>query len=146
VGRRKGGSAGRLTAGAIRVGNTVGAAITSRLVLGAAEAKIMLFGGAVLLSLAVLALVQPLLMVVPFSMIAGWIGVSLLMKAHHLRRTGSNGAVSRKTEDKVMDKVVEIPVLSREQVNEQPREPDSESADESLRTPAAAKRRDVAGS
>jgi cardiolipin synthase len=145
VGRRKGGSAGRLTAGAIRVGNTVGAAITSRLVLGAAEAKIMLFGGAVLLSLAVLALVEPLLMVVPFSMIAGWIGVSLLMKAHHLHRTGSNGTVSRKTEDKVTDEVVEIPVLSREQANEQPRESDSGSADESLRTPAAAKRRDAAG-
>ena len=115
VGRRKGGSAGRLTAGALRVSNTVGAAITSRLVLGAAEAKIMLFGGATLLSLTVLALVQPLLLVIPFSLIAGWIGVSLLIKAYHLHRAGPNGTVSNKTEDKARDKVIEIPVPPREQ-------------------------------
>lgn len=151
VGRRKGGSAGRLTAGALRVSNTVGAAITSRLVLGAAEAKIMLFGGAALLSLAVLALVQPLLLVIPFSVIAGWIGVSLLMKAHHLHRAGpngtvSNGTVSDKTEDKARDKVIEIPVPPREQADERPGESDNRSTDESLRTPAGPKRRDAAGS
>ena len=59
------GSASRLTAGAIRVSNTVGAAITSRLVLGAAEAKIMMSGGIILITLAVLAALQPLLLVVP---------------------------------------------------------------------------------
>ncbi|MDE2366491.1 MAG: cardiolipin synthase B, partial [Betaproteobacteria bacterium] len=88
LGHRKEGSAGRLTAGAIRVGNTVGAAITSRLVLGAAEAKIMLFGGMALLSLTVLALIEPMLLIVPFCLIAGWIGVSLLIKAYHLHRSG----------------------------------------------------------
>ncbi|SEL09074.1 phospholipase D-like domain-containing protein [Nitrosovibrio tenuis] len=143
LGHRKGGSAGRLTAGAIRVGNTVGAAITSRLVLGAAEAKIMLFGGAVLLSLAVLSLVQPLLTVIPFSLIAGWIGVSLLIKAYHLHRDGLNGTVSGRAEDKVTDKVVEIPVLLREQTGE--REPDSKSMNEPLRASTAAKPRDAAG-
>ncbi|MBA4142448.1 MAG: cardiolipin synthase B [Nitrosospira sp.] len=90
--RRRRGSASRLTAGAIRVGNTVGAAITSRLVLGAAEARIMLFGGSTLLALAFLALFQPLLMVVPFSLIAGWIGLSLLIKAYHLQASGRNPA------------------------------------------------------
>lgn len=142
---RKAGSASRLTAGALRVGNTVGAAITSRLVLGAAEAKIMLFGGAVLLSLAVLALVQPLILVIPFSVIAGWIGVSLLMKAHHLRRSGPNGMVSGKTEDKVTDKVVEIPVSPRDQTDEQLRQTHGSPSNESLRASAAAKRRDAAG-
>jgi cardiolipin synthase len=85
--RRSGGSASRLTASAIRVGNTVGAAITSRLVLGAAEAKIMTSGGVVLIALAMIALLQPLLLVVPFSLIAGWMGISLLMKARVLRNT-----------------------------------------------------------
>jgi cardiolipin synthase len=149
-GRRKSGSAGRLTAGAIRVSNTVGAAITSRLVLGAAEAKIMLFGGVALLSLAVLALAQPLAMVIPFSLIAGWIGVSLLLKAHHLHRKGTNGTVSNgtisgKTEDKAADKVIEIPVPSRDQADEQPGESDSRAADELHRARAAEKRRDAAG-
>ena len=97
------GSASRLTAGAIRVGNTVGAAITSKLVLGAAEAKIMLFGGGVLLALAVAAILHPLLIVVPFVLISGWIGLSLLMKAYHSHANGSddtalNGRFNR-TED-----------------------------------------------
>ena len=78
----------------------------------------MLFGGAALLSLAVLALVQPLLLVIPFSLIAGWIGVSLLIKAHHLHRAGPNRTVSNKTEDKARDKVIEIPVPPREQADE----------------------------
>jgi cardiolipin synthase len=92
--RRSGGSASRLTASAIRVGNTVGAAITSRLVLGAAEAKIMTSGGIVLIALAMIALLQPLLLVIPFSLIAGWIGVSLLMKAHALRNTSMKRRLS----------------------------------------------------
>ncbi len=145
-GHRKSGSAGRLTAGAIRVSNTVGAAITSRLVLGAAEAKIMLFGGAALLSLAVVALVQPLVLVIPFSLIAGWIGVSLLIKAHHLHQMEPNRTVSDKTEDKVKedkvkDKVVDIPVSPREQADEQASERSGESIsgskDESLPPPTA---------
>jgi cardiolipin synthase len=92
--RRSGGSAGRLTASAIRVGNTVGAAITSRLVLGAAEAKIMTSGGIVLIALAVIAMLQPLLLVIPFSLIAGWIGVSLLLKAQALRNTSMKRRLS----------------------------------------------------
>lgn len=92
--RRSGGSASRLTASALRVGNTVGAAITSRLVLGAAEAKVMTSGGIVLIALAMIALLQPLLLVIPFSLIAGWIGVSLLMKAQALRNTGMKRRLS----------------------------------------------------
>jgi cardiolipin synthase len=92
--RRSGGSASRLTASAIRVGNTVGAAITSRLVLGAAEAKVMTSGGIVLIALAIMALLQPLLLVIPFSLIAGWIGISLLMKARALRNTGMKRRLS----------------------------------------------------
>ncbi len=93
--RHRPGSASRLTAGAIRVGNTVGAAITSRIELGAAEAKVMVLGGATLLGLTVLALLEPLLMVVPFSLIAGWIGISLLIKAYRLHRDGNSGGAAR---------------------------------------------------
>jgi cardiolipin synthase A/B len=114
------GSASRLTAGAIRVGNTVGAAITSKLVLGAAEAKIMLFGGAVLLFLAVAALLHPLLIVVPFVLISGWIGLSLLSKAYHLHANGKddtafNGQSNRIDDNgRPVNSRGEMPLLLRE--------------------------------
>ncbi|ODT74459.1 MAG: cardiolipin synthase B [Nitrosomonadales bacterium SCN 54-20] len=114
---RRSGSASRLTAGALRVGNTVGAAITSRLVLGAAEAKIMLFGGLTLLALTVLALLEPLLMVIPFSLLAGWIGVSLLIQAYRLHRNGQNDAAAQSASlasDEAQDKVIELPNSLRE--------------------------------
>ncbi len=102
--RRSGGSASRLTASALRVGNTVGAAITSRLVLGAAEAKIMTSGGVVLIVLAMIALLQPLLLVVPFSLIAGWMGVSLLMKARALRNTSMTHRQAGRNSDQASGK------------------------------------------
>lgn len=115
--RRRSGSASRLTAGALRVGNTVGAAITSRLVLGAAEAKIMFFGGVTLLALTAIALFEPLLMVIPFSLLAGWIGVSLLIQAHRLHRNGQNDAAAQSASiasDEAQDKVIELPNSVRE--------------------------------
>lgn len=120
TGSGKSGSAGRLTAGAIRVGNTVGAAITNRLVLGAAEAKIMLSGGAALLVLAVLALVEPLLMVIPFALIAGWFGISLLIQAYQLHKSGKDESASDAAFDRARDNVVEIPGLRRESAVEPP--------------------------
>jgi cardiolipin synthase len=115
--RRRSGSASRLTAGALRVGNTVGAAITSRLVLGAAEAKIMFFGGVTLLALTAMALLEPLLMVIPFSLLAGWIGVSLLIQAYRLHRNGQNDAAAQSASlasDEAQDKVIELPNSVRE--------------------------------
>ena len=113
--RPRPGSASRLTAGALRVGNTVGAAITSRLVLGAAEAKIMFFGGVTLLALTAMALFEPLLMVIPFSLLAGWIGVSLLIQAYRLHRNGQNDARSASiASDEAQEKVIELPNSVRE--------------------------------
>lgn len=101
LGRRRGGSASQLTAGAIRVSNTVGAALTSRLVLGAAEAKIMMSGGVILLSVAALASLEPLLVTVPFVLIAGWIGISLLIQAYHLHERTDNSTVSDNIDDRI---------------------------------------------
>ncbi len=112
------GSAGRLTAGAIRVGNTVGAAITNRLVLGAAEAKIMMFGGTMLLALAVLAWLQPLLLVVPFTLIAGWIGISLLIQAWQLHERAQNDTAPAEVNDGV-----ETSLRSGEPLAEAPSQP-----------------------
>lgn len=113
LGRRGGGSASRLTAGAIRVSNTVGAALTSRLVLGAAEAKIMMSGGVILLSLAIAASLEPLLVAAPFALIAGWVGIALLIQAYHLRGSAHN----RRASDRIDDKVE--PFIGRDEPSEE---------------------------
>jgi cardiolipin synthase len=131
------GSASRLTAGAIRVGNTVGAAITSKLVLGAAEAKIMLFGGGVLLFLAVAALLHPLLIVVPFVLISGWIGLSLLIKAYHLHANGKDDTALSGQSNRIDDNGRPVnsrgdaPLLLREIRHKTPRATQEAPADRS---------------
>ena len=83
--RGRGGSASRAAAGALRIGNTVGAAIANRRILGPAEAGIMAWVGAALLALAAMSLLWPVLVVVPLAVIFVWTGVSLLIRARELR-------------------------------------------------------------
>jgi cardiolipin synthase len=80
------GSAGRAAAGAIGIGSAIGAAITDRRALGPAEAKVMAAAGIALVALAMLGLVWPWLVAIPLSIIGGWIGVALLVRARALRR------------------------------------------------------------
>jgi cardiolipin synthase len=80
------GSASRAAASALRIGNTLGAAITRRRVLGASEAGITGKFGLLLLLLATLSVLFPLVIAVPLALIAGWIGVVLIVKAWRLRR------------------------------------------------------------
>jgi cardiolipin synthase len=96
-----GGSAGRLAASAIRVGNTVEAAITNRRGLGPADAKTMGFGGLVLLALAIVAMLWPLLLALPLALFAVWVGVVLLMKAWHLHRRRRHETASDRARDKI---------------------------------------------
>jgi cardiolipin synthase A/B len=84
--RRRSGSAGRVAAGAISVSNTIGAAITNRRVLGPAETKVMVLAGIALLVLAVVAVLWPLLLVVPLTLFSAWMAIALLIKAYRLRR------------------------------------------------------------
>jgi len=83
------GSASRAAASALRIGNTVGAALTNRRILGPAEAGVMAKMGLLLLVLAALGVMWPEVVAVPVGVVAGWIGLSLLIKAHRLRRVGS---------------------------------------------------------
>jgi cardiolipin synthase len=82
--RQRSGSTGRLAAGALSVSNTIGAAITNRRVLGPAEAKIMVFASVVLLALAAVALVWPLVLMIPLALFAIWLAIALLIKAYRL--------------------------------------------------------------
>jgi cardiolipin synthase A/B len=92
--RQRSGSAGRVAAGAISVGNTIGAAITNRRVLGPAEAKITVLAGLVLLVLAAVAALWPPVLVVPLTLFAIWMAIALLIKAYRLHRAARGDADS----------------------------------------------------
>ena len=89
--RRKlrGGSMARAAAGALRIGNTVGAAMGNRRVLGPAESGVMTFVGLSLVAVAVLGFAWPRLLAIPIGLAALWMGVALLIRAQRLRRAGS---------------------------------------------------------
>jgi cardiolipin synthase len=81
------GSAGRAAAGAIGIGSMIGAAITNHRALGPAEARLMASGGLFLLIIAVLALLWPRVVVVPFAVIGVWIAAALFLRAWRLWRS-----------------------------------------------------------
>jgi cardiolipin synthase len=85
--RPTGGSASRAAASALRIGNSVTAALTDRRVLGPAEAGVMAKVGAALVAIAVAGLAWPQILAIPFGILAGWIGLALLARAMRLRRT-----------------------------------------------------------
>ena len=82
------GSVSRAAAGALRIGRTVGAAMTNHRVLGPAEAGIMAAVAVVMLVLMAVALWWPLAVVAPLSLLGLWIAISLLVRAFILRRQG----------------------------------------------------------
>jgi cardiolipin synthase len=85
-GRGLGGSAGQLAAGAARVGNTFGAAITNRRVLGTAEAKTMTIAAVVLIAVAAVAALWPQALAWPLAAFAVWSAIALLLRAARLHR------------------------------------------------------------
>jgi cardiolipin synthase len=86
AGTRSGGSSGRAAAGAIRIGNTVGAAVTNRRLLEPVEARIMLAAGVVLVMLAILFAIFPRLLAYPLVVAFIWIATVLLYRAYTLHR------------------------------------------------------------
>ena len=87
VRRKRGrGSAGRMALVGIRIGNTLSAAVTSHRTLAAQEAGIVAVAGGLALVAAVVAALWPRLFAIPFALVVGWLGVSLLVRAYGLRR------------------------------------------------------------
>ena len=84
-----GGRASRAAAGALRIGNTVGAAFSNRRMLGPAESGTMLSAALGFLGLAAIALLLPLALTVPLALLAFWIGLTLLVRAWRVRKGGS---------------------------------------------------------
>ena len=84
-----GGSAGsinRAAAGAIGIGNTIGAAFTDRRALGPAEATVLWLAGGALLAIALLSVFFPRVVMIPLALLCGWVAVTLLLRAFKLVR------------------------------------------------------------
>ena len=86
---RGGGSMGRVAAGALRIGNAVGAAFTSRRVLQPVEARILLASGALLAGLCVLFVFFPRVPAYTLVVLLGWIALALLYHGYRLYRKRS---------------------------------------------------------
>ena len=83
---RAAGQTSRAAAGAFRIGNTVGAALTARRPLGAAEASTLGAGAVLLVVMGGLAAWWPALAAYPLAVIAIWLGLSLGAAAWRARR------------------------------------------------------------
>jgi len=83
-----GGSASRAGAGAIRIGNALGAAFTRRRVLQPLEGRLVFGAGWVLLGLATLFYFFPAVAAYPLVILFGWIGLALIYRGLKLRRSG----------------------------------------------------------
>jgi cardiolipin synthase len=90
------GSAVRAAAGALRLGHTVGAAITNRRVLGPTEAGMMAATGAALLVVVAVGIMWPIVLAGPIVLVSAWIGIALVVRAVELKRR--NKATAAKPE------------------------------------------------
>jgi cardiolipin synthase len=85
TGRAREGSA-LATAGALRLGSAVGAALGGFRVLGPAEADVFVVAGALLVVASVLAFLFPRATVAPLALVGIWLGLALVVNAIRLRR------------------------------------------------------------
>jgi cardiolipin synthase A/B len=90
-----GGSGGRAAAGAVRIGNAVGAAFTNRRVLEPVESRIMVTTALLMLGLAVLFWFFPRALTYPLIVILLWVSFALLYKASKLELRGEEADASQ---------------------------------------------------
>ena len=91
-----GGSGGRAAAGAIRIGNAVGAAFTDRRVLEPVESRIMVTAAVLMIGLAVLFWFFPRSLTYPLIVILLWVSFALLYKAAKLELRGEEADASQR--------------------------------------------------
>ena len=80
------GSASRAAAGALRVGNAIGAAFSNRRTIEPVEARLMTTAGLMLLLVAGLFAFFPRALAYPAAVFLGWISLALLYRGYKLRR------------------------------------------------------------
>ncbi|HEY4291454.1 phospholipase D-like domain-containing protein [Luteibacter sp.] len=91
--RNAGGSSGRAAAGALRIANTVGAAITQHRVLGETETGSILAGAATALGLTLVAILWPAVIAWPLAFFGAWFTVNLAVNWWTLRKQRRHRAV-----------------------------------------------------
>jgi cardiolipin synthase len=84
--RDRKGSAGRAAAGAMRIGNVLGAALTNRRVIEPIETRLLLWTGLGLLALAALFIAFPRVLAYPAGALLGWLALALLYRSFRLRK------------------------------------------------------------
>ena len=90
-----GSTGGRVVAGAVRVGNTVAAAITNTRVLEAVESNIAVTAGTVLALVATLAFAFPRTIAYPLGLLAAWFAAAILYRGVVLARRGRHRSAVR---------------------------------------------------
>jgi cardiolipin synthase len=94
------GSSGRVVAGAMRVGNTVAAAIANTRVLESVEADIAIIAGLVCVALSTVGFAFPRAIAFPLSAIVAWFAVALLVRGAVLYRSArKNRNPAARTDD-----------------------------------------------
>lgn len=83
---RVAGSTSRAAAGALRIGNTFGAVLTAKRPVGPAEAVVLLYGAALALAVAIVALLWPTLVAIPLGLVVAWLGLSWALQSWRLFR------------------------------------------------------------
>jgi cardiolipin synthase len=94
-----GGSSGRAAAGAIRIGNAMGAAFTNRRILQPIEARLVLVAGFLLLGTSAFFFFLPQVASYALMVIFGWIGIALIYRASRLYRERKVSAHSKSEPD-----------------------------------------------
>lgn len=89
-GAGSGGRAARAAAGALRIGNTVGAAFGTRRMLGPAESGMMFSVALGFLAFAAVTLLAPRVVTLPLVLLALWVGVTLLVRAWRMRKESTD--------------------------------------------------------
>jgi len=93
---RRHGSAGRGVAGALRLGNTVTAAVTDRRVLAAADARTVAMAGAIFVAAAVISVLWPRIFTIPLALLSLWFGWALLLQSFRLHQNRSKISAGQK--------------------------------------------------
>jgi cardiolipin synthase len=87
--RRDGGTASRAAAGAMRFGNAIGAALSSRRMMEPAAVRLSVVAGVAVLALAVLVGFFPRALAYPVAVLMVWSGLALLYRAYKISRRRS---------------------------------------------------------
>ncbi len=90
------GSTRRATAGALRIGREIGAAIMDRRVLGPVEARLAFVVGLALCALAIGVAVFPRALAYPAAVLCLWGGIALVFRSFQLRRARSRAVTQRR--------------------------------------------------